>query len=144
MTIVNIWSKVDKIEEYLSWNTILDNLFVWGISAGKPIIQSEGLSLYFALTNNSVLVNTSRKDGKNLVKRALFEFVIVSNNKAISNVEMYEALDTLSNEICEKHIDLDGFTIYNIFEENQSWVIVDTNENPILIAQYNFDYKSKY
>jgi hypothetical protein len=66
------------------------------------------------------LVNTSRQEGKNLLKRGLFEFVIVSNNKAISNVEIYEALDTLSNEICEKQIDLNGFIIYNIFEENQS------------------------
>jgi len=52
-------------------------------------------------------------------KVALFDFVIVGNDKTIPDVEMYEMLDLLSNNIRtfnKTSIDLDGFKILNIEE----------------------------
>lgn len=144
MTIINIWSKFDKIQEYLENNATILALFPWWIWAWKPLDVWSSLSLYFWLSNNAPLIETDRKWQKNLKKRALFEFVITTNKKDIPEVEIYEALDTLSNEIVWKAVDLSWFIIHWIQEWNQSWVLMDTNENPLLIAQYEFDYKNNY
>ena len=102
------------------------------------------MSLYFSLESNSNLITTSRTSWGTLEKRAILEFVIVSNKKNTPDVVLYEALDTLTNEICEKQILLDTFKILSINEGNQSGVVYDVNENPIIMAQYQVDYESKY
>lgn len=142
--IINFWSIVDKFEAFLSDNTNISWLFVGWISAWKPIIQWEWLSLYFSLENNSPLISSSRKNSWVINKRALVQFVLVSNKKDTPQVELFEALDLLTNEICEKRIFLDTFEILGINEDTQSWVTYDENENPIIIALYQIDYKSKY
>lgn len=144
MTIINIWSKLDLIQAYLKANTTLNDLFTWWIYAWKPVEVWATLSLYFGLSNNTPLIETDRKWQKNLKKRAIMEFVITTNKKDIPEAEIYEALDTLSNEIVGKEIQLTGFLINGIQEGNQSGVLVDTNENPLLVAQYDFDYKNNY
>lgn len=144
MTIINIGRKFDLIQEYLSNNTTISALFLWGIFAWKPLDVWSDLSLYFGLSNNAPLIETDRKWQKNLKKRALLEFVITTNKKNIPEVEIYEALDILSNEIVWLQIDLSWFIIHWIQEWNQSWVLIDTNQNPLLIAQFEFIYKNNY
>jgi uncharacterized protein with NRDE domain len=144
MSIVNIWSKLDLIQSLLVWNTTLNTLFSWWIFAGKPLDVWDDLSLYFWLSNNTPLIETDRKWQKNLKKRALFEFVITTNKKDTPEVEIYEALDILSNEIVWLEIDLSWFTINWIQEWNQSWVLMDVNQNPLLVSQYFIDYTSLY
>lgn len=142
--ITNLWSKLDLFESYLSSNTTLANIFTGWISIGKPITKLNWKTLYLSLINNNVLIDSNRKDWKNIYKRALIEFVIVTNQKDIAHVEIYENLDTLSNEICWKEINLDWFKIKTIKEENQSGILVDSWENPLLIASYLVDYIAKY
>lgn len=145
MSIINIWSKFDLIQDWLKSNTTLDNLFPWGIWAWKPINVDSWMSLYFWLSDNSPLVESDRKWQKNIKKRAFLEFVITTNKKDIPEVEIYETLDTLSNEIVGgDKVDLSWFIINWIQEWNQTWVLVDTDWNPLLIAQYQFDYKNNY
>ena len=141
--VINIWSVFDRIQEYLSDNITISALFPWWIYAWKPLDISSWLSLYFSLSNNSPLIETDRNWRKIIKKRALLDFIIVTNKKDTPDVEIYEALDTLSNEIVWIEINLNWFIINWIQEWNQSWVLVDTNENPLLIAQYNIDYETQ-
>ena len=140
--IINIWSKSDLLNTYLSNNVILSNLFNWWIYSWKPLENTNWLTLFFTLENNQTLIDDDSK--RLLTKRALFEFTIVTNKKEIPIVEIYESLDILVNEICWKEIDLSWFKILWIQEWIQSWILVDTNDNPLLIAQFKIDYKSKY
>ena len=142
MIIINIGSKLDLLNTYFSNNITLSNLFSWGIYNGKPLENQSWLTLYFRLESNKTLVDDDSK--RNLTKRSTFEFVIITNQKNIPDVEIYEALDTLINEITDKEIDLSWFKIKAIREITQSWILVDTNENPCLIAQFQIDYKSQY
>lgn len=144
MTIINIWAKFDKLQEYLSNNSTINALFPWGIYAGKPLNVDSQLSLYFSLATNNPLVENDRKGQKNLKKRALLDFVLTANKKDTPEVVIYEALDILSNEIVWSEIDLSWFIINWIQEGNQTGVLYDTNENPLLIAQFQVDYKNKY
>ena len=144
MTIINIWSKFDKLQEYLSNNATLSSLFAWGIFAWKPLNTTSDLCLYLSLANNNPLVENDREGQKNLKKRALIDFVITTNKKNTPEVVIYEALDTLSNEIVGSEIDLSWFIINGVNEWNQSGVLVDENENPLLIAQFQFDYRNNY
>jgi hypothetical protein len=95
------------------------------------------------LTNNTKLVETDRQWRKVIKKRALLDFIIITNKKDTPDVAIYEALDTLSNEIVWIEINLNWFIINWIQEWNQSWVLVDTTENPLLIAQYEIDYETQ-
>lgn len=140
--IKNIGSQLDKIQEYFE---SIPALSIFEIYAGKPITQPDWLYLYFSLANNSAKVWDDSK--WTLYKEALFDFVIVWNEKNLPDVELYEALDTLSNSIrtfWKEKIDLTDFTIFSIEEWNQSWILRDTNDTPYLIAQYNFIYKYLY
>ena len=143
MTIINIWSVFDRIQEYLSDNITISALFQWWIYAWKPLDISSWLSLYFSLVNNSPLIETDRNWRKVIKKRALLDFVIITNKKDTPEVVIYEALDSLSNEIVGKEINLNWFIINWIQEWNQSWILVDTNENPLLISQYEIDYETQ-
>ncbi len=144
MTIINIWAKFDLLQAYLTNNSTINALFPWGIYAGKPLTVGSDLSLYFSLSNNDPLVDNDRCWQKNISKRALIDFVITTNKKNTPEVVIYEALDTLSNELVWSNIDLSWFSIYWIQEWNQTGVLVDTNENPLLIAQFQLDYKNNY
>jgi len=142
--ITNIWSKFDLLQTYLAWIPSLSNLFIWWITAWKPIEVWNNLSLYFWLSRNSPLVTNDRDWNNNLVKRATLEFVITTNQKNIANVVIYEALDILSNALVGQWIALTWMSISSVQEWIQSGIIYDTNANPLLIAEYDFTYKSIY
>lgn len=142
--IINIWSKLDLLADYLTTNATLNTLFSWWIFSWKPLEVWEDFILYFWLDNNIPLVENDRKWQKNIKKRWFLDFVIITNKKDTPDVVIYEALDTLSNEIVWLEIDLSWFKINWIQEWNQSWVLADENENKLLIAQYQFDYQSLY
>lgn len=144
MTITNIWSKFDLIADYFSSISNLTDVFTWGIYAWKPLDVDSSLSLYFSLSNNAPIVETDRDWWKDVKKKALLDFVITTNKKDTPEVVIYEALDILSNEIVWSEIDLSWFIINWIQEGNQTGVLYDTNENPLLIAQFQVDYKNKY
>lgn len=147
MKIINIWTVFDNLQKQLSENTVLDNLFVWWIYSGKPIHTVNWLALYFGLTTNNTYIETDRNWQRILMKKAIMEFVVVWNKKNIPDVEMFEAFDVLVNEIVDKQFilankDLELVEVLNISELNQTWVVYDTNENPIIVWQFEFIYKN--
>lgn len=143
--IKNIWAYLDKIQAYLKANTTINTLF-WGrIYAWRPIGDLQGKSLFFSLINNSIQVAWDRNG--TIRKKASFEFYIIGGGKWVPEVELYEALDVVSNEIiteCSTTIDLDGFFLHSIEEWNQSGILRDAKDNPFLIATYNISYTYKY
>ncbi len=141
--IKNIWSQFEKIYNFLNWNTTLNTLFSWWIYAWKPIDVSTNLSLYFSLSSNNALVRSDRTWKKTLKKKAIIEFVLIANNKQIAEADFYEALDTLTNEIVWSNFNMGWFLVDSIDEETQSWILYDTNENPLIIANYQFIYTSE-
>jgi hypothetical protein len=143
MTIKNIWSNFEKIANFLNWKTALTSLFTWWIYAWKPIDVSTELSLYFSLSSNNAIVRSDRTWKKTLKKRAIIEFVLIANTKSIPEADFYEALDTLSNELVWSNYNMDWFKVDSIDEETQSWILYDTNENPLIIANYQFIYTSE-
>lgn len=80
---------------------------------------------------------------------ALLEFYIIGNDKNMPDVEIYEALDALSNAIVtigsdDDIIDMGDMIVHSIAEGAQSGILRETDENPYLIAQYNILYKYRY
>ena len=144
--IINIGSKGDKIITYLKNITVVNQMFTWWIFFWKPVIEPKNWPyLYINLENNGVKINSDNKGVR--AKVALFDFVIVGNDKTIPDVEMYEMLDLLSNNIRtfnKTSIDLDGFKILNIEEWQQSGVLRTEKENPFIVAQYNIIYQYLY
>lgn len=143
--IKNIWSQIDKIQAYIAWISAVLEVFAGWIFAWKPIIEPKnGKYLWFELINNSPKISNDTTG--TTIKSALFHFYIVWNNKSVPDVELYEAIDILSNSILTAEKDkiiLEDFEIWNISEWNQSWVVKDTNENPYIVAQYTIIYKYK-
>ena len=143
--IKNIWSQLDKIQAYLTWIPEIEEVFTGWIFAWKPVIPpTSGKYLWFELINNSPKI--SNDTTWTTIKSALFHFYIVWNNKSTPDVELYEAIDILSNSVLTAEKDkiiLENFEIWNISEWNQSWVVKDTNENPYIMAQYTMIYKYK-
>lgn len=134
--IINIWAKLDLIQEKLEELTSL-NVF-----AGKPIQEPTWMYVYFELQTNSAKI---RDDSTwVLYKEALFDFYIISNNVSTPDVELYEKLDQISNSITWFRIDLNWFEILDIQEWNQSWVLRNDKNNPLVIAQYSIIYKYLY
>lgn len=144
--IKNIWSNLDKIVWYLKTKSSIVAKFPWGIYAWRPIVQPIWwMYLYFMLENNSPKISSDNYGV--YAKNALFDFYIIWNNKSLADVELYEALDLISNEIRtfgKQKIVLDWFEIYSIEEWNQSGVMRDKNENPYLICQFEMIYKYLY
>lgn len=147
MKIINIWTVFESLQKQLSENLVLNSLFVWWIYAGKPIHTVNWLSLYFWLTTNNTYIETDRNWQRILMKKAIMEFVVVWNKKDTPDVELFEAFDVLVNEIVDKQFilankDLELVEVLNISELNQTWVVFDTNENPLIIWQFEFIYKN--
>ncbi len=144
--IKNIWAHLDKIVWYFKTKSSIVAKFPWGIHAGRPITQPAwGMYLYFMLENNSPKISSDNY--WTYSKTWLFNFYIIWNNKSLADVELYEALDLLSNNIItfwKEKIKLDGFDIFSIQEWNQSWVLRDKKENPYIICQYEVIYKYLY
>lgn len=143
--IINIWNRWDKIVTYLKTITAL-NIFTGWIYFWKTIVKpTNWMYLYFTLENNSPKISSDNYWV--YAKTWLFNFCIVWNDKAKPDVELFEALDILSNNIrtfWKDRINLDWFEIMNIEEWNQSWVLRDKNENPYIIWQYEMIYKYLY
>jgi len=142
--ITNIGAKFDLLQAYLVNNATLTALFPWWITAWKPIIVWNQLSLYFELNSNAPYVTNDRNWDNNLVKKATINFVITTNQKNVANVVIYEALDTLSNVLVWNPIYLTWMDINSVQEGIQSGILYDKNANPLLIAEYDFVYKSSY
>ena len=144
--IKNIWSQLDKIVNYLNTKSSLTTLFTGWIYAWRPIVKpTTWMYLYFMLENNSPKISSDNYWVHS--KNALFDFYIIWNNKSKPDVELYQALDTLSNEIrtfWKDKIDLNWFIINSIEEWNQSGVLRDKNENPYIICQFDIIYKYLY
>lgn len=85
------------MQAYLVGKTELNTLFGGRIYAGRPIIIPTGKYLYFQLVNNLPKISNDRNG--TIKKMAVFEFYIVGNDKNLPDVEIYEALDILSNNI---------------------------------------------
>lgn len=144
--IVNIWNRGDLITTYLKNIAVVNNKFPWWIYFWKPLIEpAKWMYLYLQLENNSTKISS---DNYGIIcKTALFDFVIVGNDKSLADVELYEALDLLSNNIRtmdKTSIDLSWFKIMNIEEWSQSWVLRNEKENPFIIWQYNIIYQYLY
>lgn len=143
--IINIWAKQHLLRTYFLTKdkvtvTFPGWLFVW-----KPIsVPTSGMYCYFTLDTNSEKVWNDYV--WTTVKEWLFEFYICANDKNTPDVELFEALDTLSNAIITEqwsNISLDSFKVMYIIEWVQSWVLRD-EENPYIIAQYRIGYKYLY
>ena len=147
MTVINIGNRGDKIISYLKSISVLNTLFTWGIYFGKPIVEpTTWMYLYLHLQNNAQVKISSDNYGT-YSKTAQFDFVIVGNDKAMPDVELYEALDLITNNIRtfgKSSITIDDFTIMNIEEGNQSGVIRTDKQNPRLIGEYYITYKYLY
>lgn len=143
----NIWAYIDELQAYIAGITAVSDVFSTRIYAGKPIIVPTGKYLYFQLLNNSEKVGNDRVGGTK--KMALLEFYIIGNDKNMPDVEIYEALDALSNAIVtigsdDDIIDMGDMIVHSIAEGAQSGILQETDENPYLIAQYNILYKYRY
>ena len=141
--IVNIGTKIDLMEAHFSTLLPLIDIFEDRIYAWKPAATQSGMTLYFSEVTNSELVG-SDNTYKSTFKRAVFDFVIITNKKDTPDVVLYEHLDKVSNEICWKGFSLWEFKVFWIQEGNQSGVVEDEGENPLIVAQYAIDYKSIY
>lgn len=140
MSIINIGSKLDKIQAYIEDLELFEWVYAW-----KPITEPTGVYLWFEMVNNSPKLWDDSE--WTLLKEWLFNFHIVSNDKNTPDVVLYEKLDELSNELRTMNKDkiiLDDFEIWNIEEANQSGVLKDIKENPYIIAQYTMIYKYRY
>lgn len=140
--IANIWAYWDLLQQYIS------SLNPWfDVFHGKPIAVVNDTNCYFHLVSNSEKL-WDDSTWTNL-KEAVFDFIIISWNKATPDVVIYEMLDTLSNLIITDAwervtLPTSNFIIYSIKEWQQSGVLHDVNENPYLMTQYRFIYKYRY
>lgn len=137
----NIGSYLDKLREYLLTQTsIFSEIIVW-----KPVNEIEGLSLYFALTNNSVQISNDVRWIER--KKALFDFFISWENKSTPEVEIYEAIDSFVNSVMTdktENIDIWGLTIHSIEEGSQSGILRDSKDRPFVILQVYISYTYRY
>ena len=141
MTIENIWSYMDLIQDHIASFWLSFPIYSW-----KPIKVPSWVYWYFRLENNSVSVADDSIG--TLQKEATFDFVISSWNKSTPDSDMYENINTLSNVLVIESGDRItlpwGFVIYSIQEWSQSGVLRDISENPYIIWQYIFRYKYRY
>lgn len=138
--ITNIWAKLDLLQAELQ--TLLNPLNVQVI-AGKPNEEiQDWVYLYFTLETNGEKIWDDSK--WTIYKEWLFDFYLVYNDASTPDVVLYEKLNEISNLICFKTYDLNWFKISSISEWNQSWVLRNTKNNPLIIAQYNIIYKYLY
>lgn len=147
---VNIWSKLSNIVSYLEWITAINDLFPWWVYAEKPASLSSWITdnyLYIELISN---LNSITPDNSiSLVKEWIINFVIIWKKQDVVAQDLYEILDTISNNIITDtntnySIDMGGFIVKQIAEGSQSGVIRDNNNIPFINAEYTFFYKSKY
>lgn len=144
----NIGAYLDELQAHVASFSQITDIFSTRIYAGRPIIvPTTGKYLYFQMLNNSEKVGNDRNG--TVKKIALFEFYIIGNDKNLPDVEIYEALDTISNNLVtiggdDDEIALWDLIMHSISEGAQSGILRETDENPYLIAQYNILYKSQY
>lgn len=110
---------------------------------GKPLRELAGEYVYFRLENNETHTATDHGTGV-LIKKASFDFIFVGGHNT-PDARLYAMLDTLSNAFCTKNIRIgSAFKIISIFEGQQSGVIRDTKQNPLLLWTYNIIYHARY
>lgn len=143
--IINIWSKQHLLRTYFLTKDRVTATFPGWLLVWKPVsVPTWGMYCYFALDTNSEKVGNDSVG--TVMKEGLFDFYICANDKNTPDVEIFEALDTLSNAILTEqwsNISLDSFKVSYIVEGAQSGILRD-EENPYLIAQYRIGYKYLY
>ena len=141
---ININSKLDLLTLYFRANTALNTLFVWWINAGLPVENVNWLSLFFFSPNDIKETSSSIVWWIATRRKAIFNFVIVWNKKDIPDVEMFEHLDILTNEITWNFINLGWFLIRTINWEWHNWLQYDKKQNPIIVWEYEIIYQPEY
>lgn len=143
MTIKHIWEKFEELQAFIVGKTAISNIFTWGIMAWKPFLKENPWQsyLYFEISSNNPIVESNRTTKKILEKEAVIDFYLVFPDKWTPDVEIYEALSVISNNICEQEILLGDLKVSEILEWNQTWVVRADNDTPFLYAQYVFYYE---
>lgn len=144
MSIKHIWEKFEELQEYIAWKSAISSIFTGWIMAGKPYLQATPWEpyLYFDISSNNPIVDSERI-GKNILeKEAIMDFYLIFPSAWTPHVDIYAALNTISNNICEKWISLWDVKVSEIIEWNQTGVIREENETPFIFAQYRFFYES--
>jgi hypothetical protein len=146
MSIINIGSRLDLVQSYISGLTGISTTFAGGFFSGKPIVEPAWLYAYFTLDRNAPKISS---DVNGIIrKEATLTFAIVEGQIDSPDVVLYEALDTLSNQLCtecnDSVINLSWFYIYSIEEGNQSGVIRWENHRAYIVADYTLIYKYRY
>lgn len=139
--IANIWAYSDLLAEHIA-TLELD----FPVYAGKPIIEPKWKYAYFRLENNSPSVHD---DTTGIIhKKADFDFIFVSGSRNTSDKEIYEMLDDFSRKfLTEKNewITLgNNFKIFSVLDGQQSGVIRDEKQNPLLLAVFSLRYQYRY
>ena len=150
MAIKHIWAYLNPLVTYIQTKAPIVTIFTANnIMAWKPVVvPASNPYLYFLMLTNSELIGNDRNG--TVYKKALFEFYIMANNKAIPDQRLYTWLDVISNNLVTSHnedntpIMLDTLVLKSIEEWPQSWVLKEIDEMPYIIAQYILTYKSLY
>lgn len=139
--IANIWAYSDLIAEYIA--TLWFNFPVY---AGKPVVEPKWKYAYFRLENNSESIGDDSHG--TLHKKADFDFVFVGWSRDTSDREIYEMLDDFSRKfLTEKNEGIilgKNFKIFSILDGDQSWVMRNEKENPLLLAVFSLRYQYRY
>lgn len=139
--IANIWAYSDLLAGHIA-TLGLD----FPVYAGKPIIEPKWKYAYFRLESNRPSISDDTSGI--LHKKADFDFIFVGGSRDMSDREIYEMLDDFSRKfLTEKNewiILGKNFKIFSILDGDQSGVMRNEKENPLLLAVFSLRYQYRY
>lgn len=140
--IISIWTHIKDIVDVLDTIVSITTLLPWGIRFEKPQ-EKDQTYMYISLVSD--LTNTQSNKGS-IIKTARLSFHIVGWNQDIIPNDLYNIVDTITNEIVDEwciKIALNNLKLIAIDEWTISPVFTIEKNKPYIIKDYFFTYYSK-